>query len=192
MTAITSRRVAVRAAAAAVAFGLLALLSIGPMIAPASAHSKLVSSSPSEGAVRDAPPSQVEFTFDEELLQGTTVISINDDQGNSIATTPVEPIGKTISAPWPNGAAAGSYQVAYRIVSADGHPVTGAVTFSVAGAQPAATLEPAAAPASARTPESPPPTANVGVGRTVIIGIFVLVAVAGAVVIIATRRRRER
>ena len=110
---------------------LVLLLGVAP--GTAQAHSKLISTSPADGAVLTAPPDEVVLTFDENLLQGTNTISVNDDLGNVIITTSAEPHGSTIRAPWPADLPPGTYQVAYRIVSADGRPVTGAFAFELAG-----------------------------------------------------------
>lgn len=186
----SSVRLRWRAAALMAVVAMTGAVSIGPAISAASAHSKLVSSTPQDGAVLETAPALVEFTFDEELLDGTTVISINDDRGNPIATTPVEPTGTTISAPWPDGAGVGTFQVAYRIVSADGHPVSGAITFQVADSGASSTFgprsEPAAVPLSSATPTDD------GIPRVlvaVVLATGVAIVVTGALVL---RRRRAR
>lgn len=187
----TTRRTRMRLATLGLAVSMFVVLAGGPMSVPAIAHSKLVSSSPSDGATLNVPPVRVEFTFDEELLDGTTVISINDDQGNAIATTRVDPAGTTISAPWPEDAGAGTYQVAYRIVSADGHPVTGAITFEVAesGAATRSAVPRATASSSPEAVGEPTTRAD---REPLIIGVIVVVTIVGlASLVIITRRRRS-
>jgi hypothetical protein len=130
-------------------------------LAPAGAHSQLLSTSPADGAVLIEPPSSVVLTFNEGLIPDVDSISINDAMGNVVASRSVEPVGATLSVPWPDGLPAGAYQVAYRVVSGDGHPVTGAITFTITGsgvsaqgvasppgssAEPVATAEPVVAP----------------------------------------------
>lgn len=174
----------------------LALLAIvGLSAVPASAHSKLVSTSPIDGAVLDAPPSSVEFIFDETLLEGTETISINDEQGNVIVTAPATVDGDTISLPWPAQASEGVFQAAYRVVSGDGHPVTGAITITISGAV-TSSAAPASASASATpTPTSAPVTTSEparGVAGSLVVivalGVLVLVVVAGVTL---WRRRRS-
>lgn len=154
--------------------------------APASAHSKLVSTSPADGAVLDTPPAEVSFTFDEPLLAGTDTISINDEQGNVVASGPATVDGATISLPWPADATEGTFQAAYRVVSDDGHPVTGAITITISGATEsnesvAATAEPVAAAEPAR---------GVAGSLVVIVAVGVLVLVVVAGVTLWRRRRR--
>ena len=119
---------------AAARIGAAALLGLGVISLSATAsqaHSQLVSSSPTNGAVLSAAPSQVVFTFDEDLLPDLDTISINNEQGQNVTSTQVEPVANTLSIQWPAAATAGTYQVAYRIVSGDGHPVTGAISFTI-------------------------------------------------------------
>ncbi len=99
--------------------------------AGAQAHSILIGSSPSDGAQLANAPSAVSFTFNEDLLSYTDTISINDDAGKNLFSTPVHPSGPTVSIPWPSGLRSGTFQVAYRVASADGHPVSGAVMFTI-------------------------------------------------------------
>ena len=137
-------------AALAVAVGALVVAPI-----PAAAHTEVESTSPADGAVLSEPPATVSFTFNEDLLPGTDTISINDDAGNVVATAAVEPDGATISMPWPAEATSGAFQVAFRVVSGDGHPVTGAISLTVSG-QPTAS----GSPSSGAGTESTPPTAE--------------------------------
>ena len=171
-------------------------------IAPADAHSRLVSTSPADGAVLSEPPATVSFTFDEDLLPGTDTISVNDDAGNVIATAAVEPEGATISMPWPAEATSGTYQVAFRVVSGDGHPVTGAISLTVSG-QPAASGSPSsgagtestppttesAAPTSpaATTPPAPTPR-GIAAWLVVVLALIVLALIAFVAVALIHRR----
>lgn len=112
------------------------------------AHSALVSTSPPNDAVLDAAPREVSFTFNEDLLDGADTLSINDSTGTNVASLQAKPNGPTVSIPWPAGLASGVYQVAYRVVSADGHPVQGAISFTLAADSVAASNSPAAGTSS--------------------------------------------
>ncbi len=147
----------------------------------ASAHSQLVSTSPVDGAVLDSAPGLVSFTFDEPLLAGTDTISINDDQGNVIVSVDATVEGSTISAPWPVGTGPGDFQIAYRVVSDDGHPVTGAIMVTIAAASSQQSAQPSAsAPAAVDTGAAadPPRGIAAGIVIAIAIGAFVLAAVA--------------
>lgn len=174
----------------AAAIGITALAVIGLSASPAIAHSKVVSTSPVDGSVLDAPPSVVSFTFDEALLPGTDTISINDDAGNVIASGAATVDGDTISMAWPADTTAGVFQVAYRVVSGDGHPVSGAIAVTITGT--AASSAVSSAPATA-TPDTAPVTnepRGIAGSLVVIIAIAVLVLVVVAAITLMRRRRR--
>jgi methionine-rich copper-binding protein CopC len=171
-------------------------------MAPADAHSRLVSTSPADGAVLSEPPATVSFTFDEDLLPGTDTISVNDDAGNVIATAAVEPEGATISMPWPAEATSGTFQVAFRVVSGDGHPVTGAISLTLSG-QPASSgspssgagteaTPPATASAAASSPaaSTPPATAPRGIAAWLVVVLALIVLALIAFVAVALIHRR--
>ncbi len=119
-----------RAAAvvAAVTVGL-GLLIAGP---PASAHNVLVSAEPEPDAELTTSPRRVELVFAQPIDPTFTVIAVQDADGRPVpATQAVEGTrgAVTFGAPL----APGTYTVAYRVSSADGHPVQGAYTFTVLG-----------------------------------------------------------
>ena len=114
----------------AIASGLMTLVFLTLVSAPSQAHTQLVSSSPSNGAVLEVAPTAVTFVFDEPLLPHLDTVSINTESGVNVTSESVKPRDNTVSMPWPIDLKPGKYQVAYRIVADDGHPVTGAITLS--------------------------------------------------------------
>lgn len=180
----------------------LAIIAVATMMAglavgTASAHAQLTSTSPADGATLSAPPAAVTFTFDADLLPGTNTISINDDHGNVVASQKVQPDGPSVSLAWPAALEVGTYQVAYRVVSADGHPVAGAITFTIVGTgspspgPTSSTAEPPTASAAASTAvatEAEPPSSD---SPAVVLLALAAVAVLGVLVAAwAVRRRR--
>lgn len=157
--------------------------------APTAAHSDLVSSDPADGAVLSAPPASVSLTFSEDLLADVNVISINREDGTSVSVQEIEPQGPTVRAIWPAELTAGSFQVAYRVVSGDGHPVDGAITLTITGeattsapsAQPVASPMPVAADNGGSSGES----SNVGL----LAGVAGIAVLALAIVLLVRRRR---
>jgi len=141
---------------------LAVIVAVGGLgAAPASAHSQLTSTTPADGSVLAVPPPEVRFTFDAPLLQDTDTISINDSEGNVVKSIHPTPEGDSVAIPWPEGTAPGEYQVAYRVVCGDGHPVIGAINLTVNGSAPAASAAPAsstAAAASTQTAATTPAT----------------------------------
>jgi methionine-rich copper-binding protein CopC len=140
----------------------LALLLLGVVLAPpGSAHSRLVSSNPTDGAVLAQSPADVSLTFDEQLIDGMNTISINDETGTMVVSGPVQLTGTVMTLPLVAPLAPGTYQAAYRAVSADGHAVMGALTFTVAtGASNAASEQPTGGSSSATAVASAVPVSS--------------------------------
>lgn len=118
---------------------LMALMAaVALVVMPASGafgHAGLAFSNPEDGAVLEIAPEEVVLTFTEELLSDLVEISVLDADDNPVVVTEVAqtpPPGTDVKLPWPTDLPPGEYSVAFRVVSADGHPVTGRVTFSYA------------------------------------------------------------
>lgn len=134
----------------------------GAMGGVAQAHSELVSTSPADGAVLDAPPTEVSFTYNEDLLPDFVKFVALDEQG-ATAELPVTSVeGPTAVVSWPETLPAGAWSIEYRVVSQDGHPINGAISFSYAGTSPSPATSSAvptsAAPSPASTSAEPEPT----------------------------------
>jgi methionine-rich copper-binding protein CopC len=114
---------------------------------PALAHTALVSSDPTDGEVVASAPTEVALTFDEAI--GTPAfVSVVGPDGSDIADgDPVIDDG-TVTQAVKILPQQGAYTAAYRVLSADGHPVTGEIHFAVDPAA-AATSETAQTPATA-------------------------------------------
>ncbi|KUN10595.1 transporter [Streptomyces yokosukanensis] len=123
--------------------GLLLLL-LGTA-APASAHAALRATDPGDGTVLRSAPRQVTLTFTESVGLLTDSFRVYDPRNRRLRTGPAEhaPGGPaTARVTLPAELATGTYTVAWRVVSADSHPVSGALTFSV-GHRTATTAAPA-------------------------------------------------
>ncbi len=128
MTRARARRGPVRAVAVAVLCGLALLLGA----APAFAHTRLQSSDPADGASVATRPARVSLTFNEAMQAGFTTITVVGPDGTRVpdrrghgrrrhsVTVGLPPLGP-----------AGRYEIGYRVVSDDGHPVTGSVAFTL-------------------------------------------------------------
>ncbi|MEV0249838.1 copper resistance CopC family protein [Nocardia sp. NPDC050712] len=116
----------------AVAAGLL-LLGFGVAGAgPAAAHSAPIASVPADGASIEVSPGKVSITFNEELqpsFPSLTVVGPPDRNLWSQGKPVVE--GSTISMEVGDLGPAGEYTIAFRVTSADGHPVSGTRTFTL-------------------------------------------------------------
>mgnify|MGYP002653408033 FL=1 len=100
--------------------------------APASAHSRLVSSDPAEGATLQSGPQTVTLTFNEPIQSSYAVLNVvgPDDHywqnGDPTVDGPNLRVGVRELGP------AGEYVVNYRVTSADGHVISGQRTFELA------------------------------------------------------------
>lgn len=102
--------------------------------APALAHSDEVASSPEQGSTVEAGRIPITLTFAEELLVGDDSIShevvVTDAEGSIVPALCASAEGFELRT-----AAAidqpGNYNVTWRTVSADGHPVSGSYEFKV-------------------------------------------------------------
>jgi methionine-rich copper-binding protein CopC len=173
-----------------------ALVGLG---APASAHSALVSSTPTEGGSVEAP-THVSLVFNEALLEAGTEVSVTDASGATTVLTPTYPEPTTLVASLP-ALAPGGASVAWRVVSADGHPIEGVLSFTVTApsappaddspsADAATTAQPSASPSPSASimPISAP--ANSGGLPAWLWAALVIAVLAAAGVAVATSRRR--
>ncbi|MEU8055550.1 copper resistance CopC family protein [Microbispora bryophytorum] len=154
---------------------LLALLSVMLVATPARAHDVLVASDPKDGAVLGAMPASVTLTFDQAVRRDFARLAVTGPDGAHYEQGEITVDGGKVSIGVRTGTPAGAYAIGYRIVSNDGHPVTGAVRFTVTGggaaagavATPTATPAPGAANPGAANPGAAIPGASTtGVGTT--------------------------
>ncbi|GGO88243.1 transport integral membrane protein [Nocardioides phosphati] len=97
---------------------------------PAQAHSSLISSDPVNGAVLAKPPTHATFRFDESVALGAGAVQVFDATGHRLRA-PATARDTTVTVALPAALARGTYTVVWRVVSADGHPVAGSLSFSV-------------------------------------------------------------
>ena len=179
---------------------------------PASAHSDLLASVPENGSTV-SEVSDVSLSFGEEIVGEYTTLSLANESGEQIeldaptmdATNTVVTT-RIIAAPLVDG----TYALGYYIVSIDGHPIEGTISFVVSGSPapapvaPTETANPEPEPSVTETPiavdgearllvtssgASNPEMTWVWVG-TGVAAVAVLGAVS-AVLLIALRRRRD-
>ncbi|GIF64091.1 copper-binding protein [Asanoa ishikariensis] len=97
---------------------------------PAYAHATVVSTDPAEGAVLATAPDQIRFTFDEAVRAVPDGMQVFDSQSKLVrATTTAR--GVELGVALPDGLRDGTTVITWRVVSEDGHPIGGALTFSV-------------------------------------------------------------
>ncbi len=124
---------------------VLVLLVLGSA-APASAHAALRASDPEAGSVVETAPRHITLTFTESvglLDDSFRVYSPDNRRVHLEEPQHADGASDTARTELPGDLADGTYTVAWRVVSADSHPVSGAFTFSVGAPSPT----PPAAPA---------------------------------------------
>lgn len=100
----------------------------------ASAHDYLVSSNPADGSVVRSQPGTLSLTFNDLVLNSASIanlIQISGPDGRHYELGCPTVLDRTVTVPVGLGPA-GSYVVRWRIVSADGHPVTQNIGFRYA------------------------------------------------------------
>lgn len=98
-------------------------------LAPAAAHAALVGTDPADGSTLDAAPSRVTFTFNETV--GNAAVAVTAPDGSSVDVSDVTAVDREVTATVADVDQRGDYTASYRVVSADGHPVEGTITYSV-------------------------------------------------------------
>ncbi|MGN7222367.1 copper resistance CopC family protein [Curtobacterium flaccumfaciens] len=168
--------------------------------APASAHDALASATPAADTTISGDLDTVTLTFSEQPLAGLEsglVISVTGPNGAEVTTGTLEVDGSTLTKSV-DITAPGTYNLAWRSVSVDGHPISGGYQFTSTGSTASATPTASAAPSAPSASASPTAAATVSAqdgGRDTspaiwalggLTGLFVL-AIVG--ILLITRRR---
>ncbi|MFI9554461.1 copper resistance protein CopC [Nonomuraea endophytica] len=131
---------------------LLACAAVGGWIAPAQAHNVLVSSDPRADAVLTAAPQRVTLVFDQPVRRGYAQIGLTGPGGEALTSGATVVAKERVSVPLKALTTNGAYVIGYRILSSDGHPVTGQVNFTLKLATPAGDTPPTPAGDAPPTP----------------------------------------
>jgi methionine-rich copper-binding protein CopC len=97
---------------------------------PARAHAELESTDPKDGASLTNAPDEVSMEFGEDLLAEAVRVVASSADGTEVPLPDPVVDANEATVAWPAEAPAGSYTVSFRVVSQDGHPITGSFTFS--------------------------------------------------------------
>ncbi len=173
------------------------------------AHTGFVASTPTQGATV-AELTEVTLTFSGELLDIGASVAIVDADGIDRAAAPVEIRSGGLAVTPVEDLGDGPYVVTWRVVSADGHPIDGALEFTVAGAagepsaaanspDPSADAIPGDAEPSEGAPGSREPAASAQVDAgdstlvlRIVAGFLLLVVARFVFSKIITKRRGSR
>ncbi|MBX9243615.1 copper resistance protein CopC [Actinotalea ferrariae] len=198
-------RAAMRLARAGAVVVATLLLLLGWTPRQAVAHDALVSTEPGDGTTVEEPEAVV-LTFAADQLAVGAVVAVTGPDGQEWGDGATTVSGVTVTQPLRDGLLAGDFQVAWRSVSGDGHPVEGTFGFTVEAAPESprapepSPSEPATSPspAAAAAPEQPGSSAGVpgpdrgepedrggsSIGAPTAVGLAIaaaIVAVGGAV-----------
>lgn len=172
--------------AAAAAFALTLFTA-----APAAAHDELVGTTPSASASPAKAPEQVVLRFSEPPGTVGTQVTVKDASGKDWAAGKPTLSGSNVVTPLRSGANAGKYTVAWRVVSDDGHPVSGTLAYTVTtGSSAANTPDPSA---TAGSVADRPSSAQANRDSKVLTGIlaaFLVIVLAGVAALLMKRQRR--
>jgi methionine-rich copper-binding protein CopC len=174
--------------------GVLAMfLALGALVAtsaPASAHAELESADPADGSTVSTAPRSVTLTFGEDLQPAGRALVVTGPDGARVDDGKAVVSGVRLSVDLVPLTTPGRYNVVYRVVSADGHPVSGELSFTyqpgaVDSSPPAVNSQPADTSPVAST-ES---TSGTGSAVPWLLG-GALVALVGVVIWSVVRSRR--
>lgn len=163
------------------------------MPALASAHDSIESSSPAEGERLESAPLEVRIVFSAEVLPiGAAIVVIDGSDKDWVVGDPVIE-GSTVSVQLAAGMPDAGYQVRWRVVSGDGHPISSLIPFTVGSGEPLDAAPESSEPTTAPTDAEASDAAPVATGTLLLIGLGgALVAVAiFAVAAFFSRRRRS-
>lgn len=154
MAPVQSRRFAT-VVTIVVVFAFLALALAPAFAAPTSAlplHARLVSSAPAHKATVETVDSVV-LTFNESVNPDFVAVKVSGPDGGEVDGDP-NVDGMTVTQPLTSPLRVGKHTVTYRVVSNDGHPISGTLTFTTTGG--AASASPSAMPIPSPTAEATP------------------------------------
>lgn len=112
-----------------ISLGLLAALLVGPA---AHAHDEVIDQVPAPGSQVEAGPLEIKLDFSNEPLDlgSGAQITVTAPDGNSVNTScPV--LEGTLAKANTELDQAGTYTIAWRVVSSDGHPIEGSYEFEL-------------------------------------------------------------
>lgn len=175
-------------------------------VTPAMAHDELISSDPADGENLVAAPETVTLEFSAEVLTVGAAVVVTDPAGTDWVRADPQVDGSVVIAALSPDMPNDAYELRWRVVSSDGHPISGIVLFTVGDVVPGEgmaaakddtadpaddTADPAEDPATNTTPsDSSTTTTDHGVLRTIVVGASGAVIAVALFALYEFRRRR--
>lgn len=183
-----------RSAAFLLAVVASAVVTVLAAPSPAAAHDVLIGTAPKARSTVTASRSTVKLTFNDAVQTSFAEVVVTDGAGDKLSLGKPNVVDDTVTQRIQPFRDAGDYRVSWRIVSADGHPVSGTFTFTVSKSA-VSTASPAES-----TPASPAATEQAGGTQKqsflqrhavhLLIGL-VIVVVGGGIMMWERRRRSD-
>lgn len=178
---------------------------------PANAHDELISSYPEANSTLTSSPAEITLSFSGELIKGmqSAVVEVIASDGQNIAMDAPSEDATSITQHLTPDPPTGMFTVRWKVVSSDGHPISGEYTYTVKPLDAVAST-PNATPTTAEQAEPSPAapaatTEDNGYGGETSGGgaAFPILAAAGGVIMLGgalvsvlllgrERRRRDR
>lgn len=173
----------------------LAALALGTalVVIPADAafaHEQLLSSSPAAGERLPSPPTEVRLEFTADVLGLGAVVLVMDGDDHDWAAGEAVVDGAVVTIPVDPAIPVGGYEVRWRVVSGDGHPISDVVPFTIGDAAPLVVDRGGAAPTDPTVGNAIPEESS-AILRTVLIGAGGAVLAGGAFALITLPGRRR-
>lgn len=173
---------------------IVLVTTLGFTVAPnANAHSVLEGTDPAAGATLRKPPTQLVLTFSAKLREQGSALIVSGPQGRAPVSATIS--GNIATAPWPTAFDTGPYRVDWRVVSVDGHVMSGSWDFRVRPSRKASNPASPAASSVPLTPEGPSPeqlaAAPESEGVPAALWIVVIAALAAGLLLIWRNRSRH-
>jgi methionine-rich copper-binding protein CopC len=154
---------------------------------PAATHNVLIDTTPDKDSTVQSQPGTVELVFDQYVEDQFAQVAVLDAEESPFHTG--EPtVEDNVVTQAVNDLPDGDYTVSYRVISADGHPVSGTFDFSVA----AGTVPSADEPGPPAENDAVVGNTDDGVNGTAVTGLIVFAALAALALFTARNRRRLR
>lgn len=114
----------------AFAAALIAGLALAFGAVPVQAHDQLIGSNPKQGAKLDKQPEWIELEYSGDIQNIGNEIRVERD-GEDYSAGEITVEGRTVKAALPDDLKPGDYTISWRVVSQDGHPISGTVDFTI-------------------------------------------------------------
>lgn len=127
----------------------------------AAAHTELTGSTPTAGSTVTTAPAELTLTFTEPVQDFVPTVTVTGPDGRDYADGAPVLSDTTLTQRITTLGPPGAYTTAYRIVSADDHPVSGDITFTYTPPDPTTSpASPSPSPTSDATDPATSPTAS--------------------------------